>query len=83
MRLDYDKRQRLVYFVSKALSEVENRYSNFEQVALALRNGSKETPAVFSSSHHSSAHELADQSHTPQTRYIRAASEVGNRTEQV
>ena len=37
MRLDFDKRQRPVYFVNKVLSEVEIRYSDFEQVALALR----------------------------------------------
>ena len=36
VRLDSDKRQISVYFVSKALSELEIRYSDFERVALAL-----------------------------------------------
>ena len=47
MRLDFDKRQILVYFVSKALSEVEIRYSDFERVALALRMAAKKLQPYF------------------------------------
>ena len=41
VRLDSEKRQIPVYFVSKALSEVEVRYLDFERVALALRMAAK------------------------------------------
>ena len=42
VRLGLDSEQRSVYFVSKALSEVETKYINFERVALALRMPAKE-----------------------------------------
>ena len=41
VRLDSEKRQRPVYFVNKALSEVEVKYSDFERVELALRMAAK------------------------------------------
>ena len=41
VRLGLDYKQRPVYFVSKALFEVESRYPNFERVALALRMAAK------------------------------------------
>ena len=47
VRLDSEKRQRPVYFVSKALSEVEVRYSDFERVALALRMVAKKFKPYF------------------------------------
>ena len=47
VRLGFDKRQRLVYVISKALSEVEIRYSDFEQVALALRMETKKLWPYF------------------------------------
>ena len=36
VRLNFDKQQRLVYFINKALTEVETRYSDFERVVLML-----------------------------------------------
>ena len=47
VRLDSDKRQRLVYFVNKALSEVETRYSDFERVTLALQMAAKKLYLYF------------------------------------
>ena len=47
VRLDYDKRQRPVYFVSKALTEVETRYSDFKRVALELRMATKKLRLYF------------------------------------
>ena len=47
VRLDYDKRQRLVYFVNKALTEVETRNSDFERVALALQMATKKLQPYF------------------------------------
>ena len=47
VRLDSKKRQRPAYFVSKVLSEVDVRYSDFERVALALRMVSKKPRPYF------------------------------------
>ena len=47
VRLDSSKRQRRVYFVSKALSEVEIKYSDFERVALALQMARKKLQSYF------------------------------------
>ena len=33
-----DKHQRLVYYINKAMVDVEIKYSNMEQMALALRS---------------------------------------------
>ena len=41
VRLDLDSKKRPVYFINKALSEVETRYINFERVALALKMATK------------------------------------------
>ena len=41
VRLDPDCKKMPVYFISKALSEVETRYTNFERVALALKMETK------------------------------------------
>ena len=45
--MDFDKRQRLVYFVNKALFDVELRYSDFERVVLALRVAAKKLQSYF------------------------------------
>ena len=33
-----DKKQRLIYYVSKAMVDAKTRYSNIEQIAFALRS---------------------------------------------
>ena len=33
-----DKEQKFVYYVSKAIVDIETRYSNMEQIALALKS---------------------------------------------
>ena len=47
VRLGPDSKQRSVYFVSKALSEVETRYIDFKRVVLALRMISKKLRSYF------------------------------------
>ena len=47
VRLDSEKRQRPVYFVSKALFEVKVKYSDFERVALAFKMGAKKFRPYF------------------------------------
>ena len=41
VRFGPDSKLRPVYFISKVLSEVETRYTNFEPVVLALRMAAK------------------------------------------
>ena len=44
---DESKKQRLVFFVSKSLADVETRYSHLEQAALALRVAAKKLRSYF------------------------------------
>ena len=44
---DENKKQRLVFFVSKSLADVETWYSHLEQVALALRVATKKLHPYF------------------------------------
>ena len=41
VRLGPNSKRRPVYFVSKALSKVETRYTDFEPMALAIRMAAK------------------------------------------
>ena len=81
VRLDSKKRQRPVYFVNKALSEVEVRYSDFERVALALRMVAKKLRPYFQT--HTIMVLLTDQGHNPQTGHIRGTTKVGGGIERV
>ena len=47
VRLGFDSKQRPVYFVNKAFSEVETRYTDFERVALTLRMETKKLRLYF------------------------------------
>ena len=47
------------------------------------KNGNEETPAVFLGLHHSGAHKLTDQGHTPQTGHVRETTKVGVGIERV
>ena len=47
VRLGHDSKQTPVYFVSKTLSEVETRYTDFERMALALRMTTKKLRSYF------------------------------------
>ena len=42
-----DRRQRLVFFVSKSLADVETKYSHLEQTALAFRTATKKLRPYF------------------------------------
>ena len=47
MKIDDKGRQRLVYFVSKMLIDVETRYTKFERIALSLRMAAKKLRPYF------------------------------------
>ena len=47
VRLDGDDKQMLVYFVSKMLTGVETRHTDFERIALALRMAAKKQHPYF------------------------------------
>ena len=47
VRLGPYSKQRPVYFISKALSEAETRYTNFEPVVVALRMATKKIRLYF------------------------------------
>ena len=47
VRLGPNSKQSPVYFVSKALSDVETRYIDFERVVLALRMATKKIQPCF------------------------------------
>ena len=47
VRSDEDGKQRSVYFVSKMLTDVETRYTNFERIALALSMAAKKLRPYF------------------------------------
>ena len=47
IRADEDDKQRLVYFVSKMLTDAETRYNNFERIVLALRMATKKLLPYF------------------------------------
>ena len=49
VRLDSDQKQRPVYFVMKAISVVEIRYSDFERMELALKTVAKKLLSYFQS----------------------------------
>ena len=42
-----DKHQRLVYYINKAMVDVEIKYSNMEQMALALRSTAQKLRPFF------------------------------------
>ena len=44
---DENRKQRLIFFVSKSLAEVETRYTRLEQAALALRVAAKKLRSYF------------------------------------
>ena len=47
VRLDPRNKQRLVYFISKVLIDVETKYTDFERMALALRVAAKKLQPYF------------------------------------
>ena len=48
-----NKKQMLVFFISKSLADVETRYSHLEQATLALRVATKKLRPYFQAPHHS------------------------------
>ena len=47
VRSDMDGRQKLIYFVSKMLTDAEIRYTDFKRIALALRMAAKKLRPYF------------------------------------
>ena len=47
VRSDRDGKQKPVYFVSKMLTDVETKYTNFERIALALKMATKKLHPYF------------------------------------